>query len=103
VRIAVRADTSRLNIHTDNRKGSGPSAKARARGNREIDGYGSVCLFHVRIHVLTIAPDGTVKSTRIVGGHPVLAAAAESAALKSTFQPGPKETIEVLEFRFSGK
>jgi len=56
----------------------------------------------VKIEV-TIAPDGTVKSTRIVGGHPVLAAAAESAAQKSTFQPGPKETIEVIEFRFSGK
>jgi TonB family protein len=56
----------------------------------------------VKIEV-TIAPDGTVKSTRIVGGHPVLAAAAESAAQKSTFQPGPKETVEVIEFRFSGK
>jgi TonB family protein len=56
----------------------------------------------VKIEV-TIAPDGTVKSTRIIGGHPVLAAAAESAAQKSTFQPGPKETVEVIEFRFSGK
>ena len=56
----------------------------------------------VKIEV-TIAPDGTVKTTRIVGGHPVLAAAAESAALKSSFQPGPKETVEVIEFRFAGK
>jgi TonB family protein len=56
----------------------------------------------VKIEV-TVAPDGTVKSTRIVGGHPVLAAAAESAAQKSTFQPGPRETVEVIEFKFSGK
>jgi TonB family protein len=56
----------------------------------------------VKIEV-TIAPDGTVKTTRIVGGHPVLAAAAESAAQKSSFQPGPKETVEVIEFKFSGK
>ena len=56
----------------------------------------------VKIEV-TIAPDGSVKSTRILGGHPVLAAAAENAAQKSTFQPGPKETVEVIEFRFSGK
>jgi TonB family protein len=55
----------------------------------------------VRIEV-TIAPDGTVKRTRILGGHPVLASAAESAAQKSSFQPGPKETIEVIEFKFSG-
>jgi TonB family protein len=56
----------------------------------------------VKIEV-TIAPDGTVKTTRIVGGHPVLAAAAESAAQKTSFQPGPRETVEVIEFKFSGK
>jgi TonB family protein len=56
----------------------------------------------VKIEV-TIGSDGTVKSTRILGGHPVLAAAAESAAQKSSFQPGPRETVEVIEFKFSGK
>jgi TonB family protein len=50
---------------------------------------------------VTIAPDGTVKRTRVIGGHPVLASAAESAAQKSTFQPGPRETTEVIEFKFS--
>jgi TonB family protein len=54
----------------------------------------------VRIEV-TIAPNGTVKNTRILGGHPVLAAEAEKAAQRSTFEPGPKETTEVIEFRFS--
>jgi TonB family protein len=53
----------------------------------------------VKIEV-TIAPDGTVKRTRVVGGHPVLASSAESAAQKSTFQPGPRETTEVIEFKF---
>ena len=53
----------------------------------------------VKIEV-TIAPDGTVKRTRIMGGHPVLASEAEGAAEKSTFQPGPRETTEVLEFKF---
>jgi TonB family protein len=52
---------------------------------------------------VTIAPDGTVKTTRILGGHPVLASAAETAAQKSTFEPAPKETTEVIEFKFSGK
>jgi TonB family protein len=54
----------------------------------------------VKIEV-TIAPDGTVKRTRIMGGHPVLASEAERAAAKSTFQPGPRETTEVIEFKFS--
>lgn len=41
---------------------------------------------------LTIGPDGKVKRTHIVGGHPVLATEAEKAALQSEFEPGPKET-----------
>jgi TonB family protein len=54
----------------------------------------------VRIEA-TIGPDGTVKRTRVLGGHPVLAAEAERATQKSTFEPGPRETTEVIEFRFS--
>jgi TonB family protein len=50
---------------------------------------------------VTIGPDGNVTRTRVVGGHPVLASAAESAAQKSTFQPGPRETTEVIDFKFS--
>jgi len=53
----------------------------------------------VRIEV-TIAPDGTVKHTRVLGGHPLLAASAEEAAQKSTFEPASKETIEIIEFKF---
>ena len=53
----------------------------------------------VRIEV-TIAPDGAVKHTRVLGGHPLLAASAEEAAQKSSFEPGPKETTEIIEFKF---
>jgi TonB family protein len=53
----------------------------------------------VRIEVV-IAPDGTVKRTRVVGGHPVLAAEAERAAQKSTFEPGSHETTETIDFKF---
>jgi TonB family protein len=52
-----------------------------------------------RIEV-TIGPDGVVKHTRILGGHPVLAAEAEHAAEKSTFEPSSTETVEVIEFKF---
>jgi TonB family protein len=54
----------------------------------------------VKIEV-TIGPDGKVKRTHIVGGHPVLATEAEKAAMQSEFEPGPKETTEVIEFKFS--
>jgi outer membrane biosynthesis protein TonB len=53
----------------------------------------------VRIEIL-IGPDGTVKKTRVIGGNPVLAMDAETAAQKSTFMPGPTETTEVIEFKF---
>jgi TonB family protein len=53
----------------------------------------------VRIEV-TIAPDGTVKRSRVIGGHPVLAVEAEHAAQKSTFEPGPRETTETIDFKF---
>jgi TonB family protein len=53
----------------------------------------------VRIEVV-IAPDGSVKRTRVVGGHPVLAAEAEHAAQKSTFEPASHETTETIDFKF---
>jgi TonB family protein len=53
----------------------------------------------VKIEV-TVGTDGKVKRTRVVGGHPVLAAEAEKAAQQSEFEPGPKETTEIIEFRF---
>jgi TonB family protein len=52
-----------------------------------------------RIEV-TIGADGNVKRTRILGGHPVLAAEAERAAQKSTFEPASSETTEIIEFKF---
>ena len=53
----------------------------------------------VKIEV-TIGTDGKVKRTHVVGGHPVLATEAERAAMQSEFEPGPRETTEVIEFRF---
>lgn len=56
----------------------------------------------VKIEV-TVGADGKVKRTRVLGGHPVLAAEAEKAAMQSEFEPGPKETTEVIEFKFGAQ
>jgi TonB family protein len=56
----------------------------------------------VRVEII-IGPDGKVKHTRVVGGHPVLAAEAERAASQSQFEPGPKETTEVIDFKFGAQ
>jgi TonB family protein len=51
----------------------------------------------------TVAADGHVVSTRVVGGSPLLVNAALEALKKWHFEPGPKETTEIVEFAFSGQ
>jgi TonB family protein len=51
----------------------------------------------------TIAADGHVVATRVVGGSPLLVNAALDAIKKWRFEPGPKDTTEVVEFMFSGQ
>ncbi|HKF51819.1 MAG TPA: energy transducer TonB [Candidatus Acidoferrales bacterium] len=51
----------------------------------------------------TVEPDGHVKSTRAVGGSPLLLESAEKALKSWKFEPGPKETVEVVEFDFNGQ
>jgi TonB family protein len=49
---------------------------------------------------VVVAPNGTVKEAKVVGGHPVLAGAALDAARKWRFEPAAVETSGVLEFKF---
>jgi len=49
---------------------------------------------------VTVRPTGEVKSSRPLGGNPVLIEAATTAARKWKFEPGQDETTEVIEFRF---
>jgi TonB family protein len=55
----------------------------------------------VKIEVV-IAPDGHVKSAKVVGGHPLLVQNCSDAAKDWKFQPGPDETSQVVEFEFHG-
>jgi TonB family protein len=53
----------------------------------------------VKIEV-TIAADGHVSITHVVGGSPLLVNAALDALKKWRFEPGPRETTELYEFAF---
>ena len=53
----------------------------------------------VKLQVV-VAPNGNVKSTKIVGGHPLLASAAMDAVKKWHFESAPEETTGVVEFKF---
>jgi len=55
----------------------------------------------VRIEA-TIAADGHVIGTKVVGGSPVLVNAASEALSKWRFEPGPSDTTEIVEFQFDG-
>jgi len=45
----------------------------------------------------TVAPDGKVRDTRVVGGSPMLAQEASNAVKKWKYEEGPKETVETVE------
>jgi TonB family protein len=53
----------------------------------------------VKIEVV-ISPDGHVKTTRVVGGHPLLVQACQDAVKEWKFVPAPEETTQVVEFDF---
>jgi TonB family protein len=53
----------------------------------------------VKIEVV-ITPDGRVKSTRVVGGHPLLVQACQDAVKEWKFVAAPEETTQVVEFEF---
>ena len=53
----------------------------------------------VKVEVV-VAPNGSVKEARVVGGHPVLANVALDAARKWRFEPAQVESTGVIDFKF---
>jgi TonB family protein len=53
----------------------------------------------VRVEIV-IAADGTIKSAKVLGGHPLLAEAVQRALKKWKYAPGTAETTMQLEFKF---
>lgn len=55
---------------------------------------------NVKAEVL-VAPNGTVKSVEIKGGHPLLGQAAQNAIREWKWEPAPHETHEIVELKFT--
>ncbi len=55
----------------------------------------------VKVEVV-IAQNGTIKSTKVIGGHPLLVETAVDAVKKWRFEPGSEETTTTVEFKFTG-
>ena len=49
---------------------------------------------------VTIGTDGNVKSIHVLGGHPVLVGVSQEAVKQWKFEPGPKETTQIVEINF---
>ena len=48
-----------------------------------------------------VDPDGSAKTVKIKGGHPLLAQAAHDAVQKWRWAPAPKQTHELIEVKFN--
>ena len=56
----------------------------------------------VKIQV-TVAKDGSVKSTKVVGGPPLLIDASVDAAKRFKFEEGKDDTTQVIEFKYNAQ
>jgi len=56
----------------------------------------------VKVQVV-IAANGSVKSTKVIGGHPLLVEPAVDAVRKWKYEPSNEETTETVEFKFTGE
>ena len=50
---------------------------------------------------LTVAPNGSVKSWKVIGGHPLLVDAAVDAVKRWKYEAAVDESVEMVEFKFS--
>jgi TonB family protein len=50
--------------------------------------------------MVTVGPNGKVKSTKVVGGHPVLVGASEDAIRRWKFEPAAEDSSGMVEFTF---
>ncbi len=55
----------------------------------------------VKIEVI-VTSDGRVKSTRALGGHPLLVQSCVEAVKEWKFTQAPEESTQVIEFEFNG-
>ena len=71
-------------------------ARAQAQGQEQAKGEEVPRKAKLKVE----PPNGTVKSAKPVGGHPLLVNAATDAVRRWRFEPGPGETNGIVEFKF---
>ncbi|HME34919.1 MAG TPA: energy transducer TonB [Candidatus Sulfotelmatobacter sp.] len=86
---------------------SGPAHSERKVASRVAPNYPELARkmhIHGVVRVETqVRANGSVKSTHVLGGNPVLVDAAVDAIGKWKFEPGPSETTEVVQLTFESQ
>ena len=104
IAIALVALTTTLGIAQDT---AAPTRAERKVITRVVPIYPELARrmhIHGTVRVETqVRANGTVKSTRVLGGNPVLVDAAVDAISKWKFEPGPSDTTGVVQLTFEGQ
>lgn len=86
---------------------SAPAASERKIASRVSPTYPELAKkMHIKGVVkveAVVRPNGTVKSTRVLGGNPVLVDAALEAVGKWKFESAPGETTEIVQLSFESQ
>lgn len=86
---------------------SAPASSDRKIASRVAPAYPDLAKkMHIRGTVrveAVVRPNGSVKSTRVLGGNPVLVDAALDAVGKWKFEAGQNETTEVVQLAFESQ
>ena len=103
ITVALMALTTSLTTA----QGTAPAAPERKIASRVAPNYPDLAKkmhIHgvVRVEAV-IRPNGSVKSTRVLGGNPVLVDAALDAVGKWKFESGQNETTQVVQLAFEGQ
>src|SRR5579864_9092198 len=92
--------------------GSGQNASASTNSDRKVSARVAPVYPELakRMHIhgvvrieAIVRPNGTVKSTRVLGGNPVLVDAAQEAVGKWKFEPTQAETTEPVQLTFDAQ
>jgi TonB family protein len=94
--IAINAQTS-SETSTSERKVAQRIAPVYPELAKKMHIHGAV-----RVEAI-VRPNGTVKTTRVLGGNPVLVEAAQDAVAKWKFEPASGETTEVVQLAFEAQ